>query len=434
MRLKMLLSVAVLAAFMCAALCGCDLFTVETDTLLSPTRPSGDMYYINQAIDQSTKSEYTLKYPSTGEYRTAVTMIDLDGDGADEAVAFYSTSEDEQTKIHINIIKGKGEEWRSASEQSLVAGGIECVEFADLNGDGNREIVVGWEIYGGSEKQLAVYSFADDVLLQRMLERYTGFACCDLDGDKRSEIFINLLNTADGVNRAKLFAITDSGVSQLADCALDGNIKTSQPPVVSTLSNGTPAIYIDGIKGIGAVTEVVYLSKGKLVNPLLEGEISPENTKTLRAASILTEDINGDGLLEIPVASDLPSADNTGEKIYYTNWCSFNGERLTVRLVAVTNTIDGYYITPPPSWVGNIAVSKDIEIRERTFYQYDSATSTVGAMLVRFKAVERRGYKSAEYSSWIELDRNDEYVFLGILGDANKDISEAELKSMFKKE
>ncbi len=434
MKLRRMMGL-LLAFFMLLSLCGCDLFTVETDTLLSPTRPSGDMFYINRAIDQSTKSEYTLKYPASGEHRTAITLVDLDGDGKNEAVAFYSTQDDEQTKIHINVIKGSGKKWKSISEQSLVAGGIESVVFSDLNDDSVKEIVVGWEIYGGSEKQLAVYSLSKGVLLQRMLERYTGFVCCDLDQNGRQEIFINHLipNTNEGVNRAKLFSLTDSGVAQIADCMLDGNIKTAQPPVVNELSGGKPAIYIDGIKGIGSVTEVLFLNGGRLVNPLLEGEIVPENTKTLRAASIFAKDINGDRILEIPIASDLPSADGSGEKIYYTNWCAFSGEQLITRLVTITNTLDGYYITPPPSWVGNIAVSKNIADHERTIYSLDSASGEIGLMLARFKAVERKDYKKQDYPTWTELDRNDSYVFVGMLGEsAARTISKNELKSMFK--
>ncbi len=432
MRLKRLL-LSVVAAGLAALLCGCDLFTVDTDTLLAPARPSGDMLYISRAIDDSEKGDYTFKYPTAGDHRSAVILEDIDGDGKKEALAFYSTSGDEQTELHLNLIMGSGEDWKSASKASLVAGGVEEVAFSDLNQDGVKEIVVGWEIYGSSEKQLAVYEFSGGVLLQRMLERYSGFVCCDLDQNGTEEIFINNLNTGELSNRAALYTITEGGVSQVASCALDAAVKTVERPLVGMLSNGQPAIYLDGIKGIGAITEVLFLSKAKLVNPLLEGEISPENTRTLRAASILTEDINGDEILEIPVASDLASADSGNEKIYYTNWCSFNGERLTTRLVGIINTLDGYYITPPPSWVGNIAVSKDIDRHERTFYVYDNETATVGKMLVRFKAVSKDSYKKETYQNWVKLSETDTTVFIGMIGEgAAGTVGEAELKSMFK--
>lgn len=432
MRLKKILCI-ILSAVMAALLCGCDFFTVDTENLLSPPRLSGDMLPISKALDESVDGEYTLKYPVAGDHRSAVVLEDINADGAFEAVAFYSTKDDEQIRMHINVIKSNGDKWSSVAEQSLIAGGIERVVFSDLDGDGTEEILVGWEIYGSSEKQLAVYSLGAGVLTQRMSEQYTGFACCDLDGDGRQEIFIDYLDTSASSHRAKLFSITDGGVSQVAGCVMDGSVKTVAEPVVGALSNGQPAIYVDGIKGIGAVTEVLYLSKGELVNPLLDNELSGENTATLRGSELHTADINSDGTLEIPISRDLPSADGSGEKMYYTNWCSYNGERLTTKTVTIFNTLDGYYITPPPSWVGSIAVLKNTTSRERTIYAYDPQTETVGEAVVRFKAVEKSKYNGDYLAGWTELKRTDDTVYLAeILSTAAPlGIEQRELEAIF---
>ena len=45
---------------------------------------------------------------------------------------------------------------------------------------------MGWEIYGASEKQLAIYSFTENIVTQRMLQKYTDYVVCNLDMDSKS--------------------------------------------------------------------------------------------------------------------------------------------------------------------------------------------------------------------------------------------------------
>ena len=187
MKIKKLL--AALLCVLCAiSLCGCDLLVFDTEELLAPPELTGDMRPIGEALKNSAGVGYTLKYPTSGDRRSAVILEDIDGDATFEALAFYSTSDDELINMHVNVIRRKGEEWKSVADQSIVAAGVEMVDFCDLDGDGVLEILVGWEIYGSSEKQLAVYSLSGDVLTQRMLQQYTGFLCCDLDGDGENDV------------------------------------------------------------------------------------------------------------------------------------------------------------------------------------------------------------------------------------------------------
>ncbi len=417
------ISAILLCLGMLFSLCGCDFFTADTAALLSPPALTGDMYPIDKAIKKSVGSDFTPEYPSRGNYRSAVIQHDINKDGILEAFAFYSTQSRETTTMNINAVVNRDGEWKSVAVQTITAGGVDRIDFCDLDNDGVDEILVGWEIYGTSELQLAVYSLGEKTLTQRMLEQYTHFSFCDLDKNDKNEIFIVRSFPAESRNTAHLYALTSVGVSLVSSCELDSRAKTLNHPVVSSLSNGTPAVYIDEIKGVGAVTEVIFLEKGQLQNPLLDKD-AKETTLTLRAATLECRDINDDGILEIPVRRDVATVTRSteGEKQYLTDWCSFGGEGLTVQLTAFMNVSEGYYFVVPQKWIGNMAVLRDSENAITEFYRFDSENNVSGERLLYIRAVRKTDWDNGLYKNQpaTEIVNNGEISFIGSISDAAK--------------
>lgn len=414
-----------LAIALCLTLCGCNMFVFDTDNILSPPELSGELKPIQQALVDSIKGEYTLKYPTYGDIKSAVVTEDLDGDGIKEAFAFYSTSDSEETMMHLNVIVKDKKKYKSVDDNSKSASGIERIDFYDLNGDGKKEIIVGWEIYAESEKQLAVYQFEKNALTQIMSQKYTNYLCIDFDDNGKNEILVQDLDTKESTNKASLYSITENGLTQISGCLLDGKVKSAGRFKLSSLSNGQKAVYIDEIKGIGAVTEVLFMSKGELKNPLLDVENTMENVKTIRSATIPSADVNNDGIIEIPMASDIPNADfNSDEKLYYTNWCSFSGDVLTVKQVSVVNTADGYSINLPKRFIGNIAASKNVDKRTRTVYLYDNELQIIGQRVVTFKAYDKTEYEESEIkkSNNIKVFSKDNTIVVAETFDIGQDL------------
>ncbi len=431
MKLKKAMTLA-LTICISMLFCGCDLFS-NTHELVSPPALTGEMAPIADALYEAVGTELTLEHPAAGKHRAAIVLEDINNDGKSVAFAFYSTSEDEMTTMHINVICQEGSSWKSVTDQTIVATGVDRVDFCDLNHDGVKEILVGWDVNGISEKQLSVFTFDQKFLTQRLLQAYSGFLCCDLDSNGSNELFVHLLNTSEKTNTATLYSYGADGITQISSCQMDNAVKSATDPVLSTLWDGTRAIYIDEIKGVGAITEVLFISKGEIVNPLLENSI--ENVLTLRAASLMTKDINGDGRLEIPTATDLPNAIVDGEKLYYTNWCTFDGKSLSARLITVVNTVDGYYFEVPKALVGKMAVLKDIEKHKREFYYYDSATQTTGDLLFTVMTMSAATWDSRDFNrgSFVELQRKDNNVFVADVSASAKafGIDSASIKETF---
>lgn len=404
-------------------LSGCQLFTADTAELLSPPALTGDILPIDKALKKSIASDYTLEYPSRGDYRSAIVQQDINKDGILEAFAFYSTQDRETTTMNINAVVNRNGEWKSVAKQSIKAGGVDRIDFCDLDRDGTDEILVGWEIYGTSELQLAVYSLGEKTLTQRMLEQYTHYSFCDLDNDDKNEVFIVRSSPAESRNSAHLYSLTSVGVSLLSSCELDSTAKTLNHPVVSTLSSGKPAIFIDEIKGVGAVTEVIFLENGQLQNPLMDKD-AKETISTLRAATLESKDINEDGILEIPIRRDVPTVTRSteGEKQYLTDWCSFSGEALTVQLTAYMNMSEGYYYAIPQKWLGKIAILRDADNSLTEIYRFDTENNVSGERLLYIKAVKKTDWDDGAYRNqdMTEIVNNGETTFVCHISDAAK--------------
>ena len=434
--MKPLRFVAVILAIMLSfSLTGCSIFTIDTEQLMTPPELTGDMYPIFRALNTSIKGEYQLKYPSLGDRRSAIILEDIDGDGNAEAFAFYSTSDDEMTNMHINAICPSGENYKSVADQSIVAGSVERVEFCDLDGDGLEEILVGWEVYGSSEKQLCVYSLKGETLSQRLAEKYTGFICCNLTGDKNEQLFIHHLNTSETINSGALYKFYDGGFEKIGGCMLDLAVKTVSEPVASKLSTGQNAVYIDEIKGAGAVTEVLFFADGELKNPLLETDNTIENIRTIRSASLQSRDIDSDGIIEIPVATNLPNAAGGDELLFYTNWCVFSGENLITKRITVVNTIDGYYLEIPQNLAGHLAVLKDTDKHRRVFYYYNAQMGGLGDRLFTVSVISDKIWDDDTYNkmNMFELGRAGNNCFIGSVNlAATEAVTKDLLKDMFK--
>jgi hypothetical protein len=247
-----------------------------------------------------------------------------------------------------------------------------------------------------------------------MLQKYTDYIVCNLDMDNKNEVLVIDFNSAELKNTASLYTINDDGMTQLGSCSLDGKVQSVGEPVLSQLSSGKNAVYIDCVKGLGAITEVIYFENGQLLNTLYDSELQ-ENSKTLRSVSFTTYDINNDGILEIPVQENVPSVAGAEvtEKLYLTKWCSFNGEALTNQLTTMINVLDGYYYILPQKWVGNIAILKDTDNRIREVYSYNNEDLTVGESLLYLRAFTKKEWQSGKYENLglTEISQDDKSVF-----------------------
>lgn len=405
-----------LVIVLCLSLSACSMPGVSVTDSLSPPKPSGELYDIQKALELSAGHDVDLVYPSAGEYRSAIITKDIDSDGKLEVFAFYSTETDDKTTVmHINYIRWINGKWSSVTDLQVNVPGVESVDFVRLDNDPTLKVLVNWESYSATNKQLSVYSITSGELLEVTKADYSVYATCDFDSDGISEIVAVYLDAEKKTSTATLLALGENGFSERSSCKLDPTVTSYFQPVLSKFTNGQTALFIDAVKSTGMITEILSIDKKGKLYSALPHTASFENVNSLRASTVHIADFDGDGCVDIPLARPLPMvpSENGEQTAYMTIWNSFDGSEYTALGHTIINYTDGYYINIPTDWVENIAIERRLDSRQRVFYRWDPLTFETGEEILRIMAIPLKNFDSNpdDYKEYTEYARNSEFVF-----------------------
>ena len=141
-----------------AALSGCGGFHVEFNPEALYTLPELPAKYTELNAQLSAILEDGAEYaaPASGSNIQPVQLTDLDGDGQQEAVAFFRKAEDEKP-LKIYIFSAKGDRYERSAVIEGSGASVYSVVYSDLNGDGQTELIVGWRV-NAELQTLSVYA------------------------------------------------------------------------------------------------------------------------------------------------------------------------------------------------------------------------------------------------------------------------------------
>lgn len=342
-----------------AVLSGCTFFDSSVEQLFTLPRMAEEYTGLSQQIDSLIDQGYEYASPSGGRNIQSVQMVDLEDDGIQEALVFLRRSSDEKP-LKIMVFRLEGDTYRCFCTIESSGSAVDSVYYQDLNGDGCREIIVGWRI-SADVQTVAVYVPQPDpyVLLQ---SGYTRFTVTDLDGDGVKSLLL-FRSDNDGQPVAGLYIRKDDVISASYSSVLSYTMAelSRGSVVVGKLSDGTPAVFATGVNSQGmAMTDIlVWQESGGLTN------IAQDRTTGLTAAvypymQLKPQDIDGDGSVEIPApetaaddAGSGASANTAAAVRGLVRWISYCGdESPDVHCVTYHDLSAGWYFRLPDTWQG----------------------------------------------------------------------------------
>lgn len=388
------------AAAVCAVcslfMAGCSLGG-SVDSLLSPPKLSEEQNAVYEALIRSVGKDIRLKYPRSGEYRSAFVFADIDSEPDREAVVFYEkTGETEGGgNVRINVIDRRGGKWTSVYDHAGAGTGIDRIIFSDLGESGRQNVIIGYTLLSG-ERSVQIYSYENGLLNTEYSDSYSTMFSADLERDGKNELII--IHPENQLRKASLSSVSadpESGtIAETGSVALDESASEFVSVAAGYVGKETPAIFIDGLSGGQLTTEIIYSVDGQLRNPLYLGE-SGLIEKTRRPAGYSCTDIDLDGVIEIPTLTLFPgySEDSSGTKLYSADWNVFDNYSITKKYSSFYNVSDGYCFILPSRWDGVVTVKRDAATGEAVFCKFrsDLENSTVELLRIAVASVEETG-------------------------------------------
>ena len=157
MKVKNLKAVIVLTILV-FTFSGCSLVNlVSAESLLRPPKLTGENAALQTTFENSVGSDVSLYAPIAGDYRTSYIFFDMNFDGNDEAVVFYSLNSNSSV-VHMHLLSQYNNEWYSVAD--IIGSGTEVykVDFCNIDSSRNSEIAVIWSLDDSKrEKTLSFY-------------------------------------------------------------------------------------------------------------------------------------------------------------------------------------------------------------------------------------------------------------------------------------
>ncbi len=403
----------VLAAVM--LLSSCNMRTVSQ--MYAVPKRSEEFQQLQAAIDRAMEG---LRYsaPIAGENRQTVQQADLDGDGVKEYLLFaYGGAE---LPLNIFVFQEKSGEYVQTGRIQSNGSAFEQVEYVDIDGKPGMEIVVGSQLSDQVLRSAAVYSFSDGQTRQLMSTQYSKFLTCDLNQNGTSELMVIAPGSSETDKAfAALYTFTEGAMERSAEVGLSRSVEDIKRIMVSRLDGGAPAVYVaSSVDESAIVTDVFAMKDGRFTNISFSNE-SGTGVNTLRNYYVYADDIDDDGILELPGLITMKEVDGSaGAKQHLIRWFAMDiagGE--VDKLHTFHNFLGGWYLMLDGDWAQRVSVTQTANAY--TFYLWDEGQTEHQKLLTLYVLSGENREEEAVIENRVVLHRTESVVYTAKLDAAS---------------
>lgn len=400
-------------------LAGCTQDMLDTKSLLEAPKLSNKYVEIQKTLDDLL-NDYSLVTPQNGQNKEAVYLLDLYGDTTEEAIIFVRDNESYEIKI-IVLQKEENESWTERKIFSGIGLSINRIDFRDLDGDDNNELIIGWEGSTLIDRGISVYTIKSDQLVEVFNKNYTAYTVEDLDIDGNDELVLINLDKSKGIANAVLYDldVDTKSMYYVDQVKMDGYVNGYYNITSGYVSPSRKGILIDANIGAHAsYTDLIIFQSGQLRNIFY-------NTKweytdlTFRPYSIKSRDIDNDGIMEIPLLRIPKGYEETPsiEVPYITSWMEWNGlYGLKFDQESYMNLNNNFIIFFPEEWRYNVTL---ITEKNRYLFEYYSFVDKKSYSIFEILVLDKEEYfdNRRDYTDYRVIDTLINRMYLVKIND-----------------
>lgn len=415
-KIVAVIAIIIISVLLFSSCTGDDLFR-SADSLLSPPLYFDEYEGLVDVIKKDIGADSFFCTPYSGEYKSGIIVEDIDGDTKNEAIVLYCDSTTEQT-AKVRFYEENGKDWLLSSNYIGYGNQVESVTVKDFDVDGVNEVVILWATSGiTTNRMLSVYhrSAEADAYKEISNEACSTTFIADVDGDLYDEIFLVTTpsnNPAAPQRFARIIGIYGGAAVLKGETKVDANISGYAPIKMQKSPDGsTLMIYIDAYKGESQMlTEIIYWDseKDELCNAFFDND-TMSTAATLRYDQIPCNDINDDGIIDVPyqvevLNSNVDPLAIDPSNVYITSWlnCYSDGSFETVAN-ALVNFDDGYKLMISNEERYSIGLDQYPDIGCWTIYEKNTETGEKNELYSLMK-VTSESFENANYVPVLETD------------------------------
>lgn len=324
-------------------LCGCQMRTV--DKMYSPPERSQDYSSLQSVINEA-MADLEYSAPTSGENQQLVQIADLNGDDTPEYLLFAKGGA--ELPLHILVFAMRSGSYQHTETIDLAGASFDRVEYAQIDGKPGMELVVGTQVSDRVSRSVAVYGFSGGEAQQLVAADYLNFLTVDLDRNGFSELFVVRSGpTENDRGIVELFHAENGIMERSLEITMSETANKLKRILVGKLHGGQTAVYVAcAVDDDTLITDVYTVVNGQFTNVSLSNE-SGTSIKTMRNYFVYADDIDGDGIMELPSLIPMPSIDTAlrdgGNNLIRWYSMTTDGEEV-VKLHTYHNFIGGWYM------------------------------------------------------------------------------------------
>ncbi|MCL2019454.1 MAG: hypothetical protein FWG70_06790 [Oscillospiraceae bacterium] len=379
------------------SLSGCAFGPIED--MLSPPRLTEEQQAIYTALVTSKGSGFKLKYPRTGEHRSAFVVY---GDKKDAALVFYEISgiNIERSLLMNFLYKDSDGRWESQYEIPIWGNDIESVNFASFGEDNEECIILSYTVgqVGQGEKRCMILR---DIYSNPTRDFEDGYAYLSVDyflGREYKELLIIKNERSVQAATATFYTYIGGRLFWVSKCELDSGADEYIGVTEGFITENVPALFINHRKYNSSDsygTDVIFYRGRILHNPII-GNLDNMD-KTFRRTSIVTElanprDIDASGIFLLPSsAGEFPGYETmpAQERLRPVEWSKLEGDTLVGKYRSYYTERCGFVFLLPEKWYDTVTAIVSIEDNTVSFYRAGMPIDEVDELIFGIKTIFR---------------------------------------------